>query len=113
VLAAQTDSPTVVAIFSQALKNVSEGRLRTFFNPAASPYGEEIELMHAGVRGAVHLAAIPTSALASALALAEALAARAPFPTASQLSGLTQQQHARWQAAWQIVANHVDTPAND
>jgi len=61
-LAARTDSPYVVEIFSSALKAVSEGRLRGLFNadnPAVALYGEQEELCVAGARAAVHLAGLP------------------------------------------------------
>ena len=106
VLAAQTNSPTVVDIFSQALKKVSEGRLRAFFDPAGEPFVENTELMHAGVRGAVHLAALSPAHMDSALALADALASSAQMPeTTAENAGTNGRQRARWQAAWGIVAD--------
>lgn len=65
-LAARTDSPYVVEIFSNALKAVSEGRLRSLFSDSdlaggqgGEAYGGQEELCVAGARAAVHLADIP------------------------------------------------------
>ena len=77
-LAAQTDSPYVVDVFSEALKTVSEGRLRTLFSlqddtdqsdtaqddtggesgQAGTPYREKELLCAAGAKAAGHLAAL-------------------------------------------------------
>ncbi len=60
-LAARTNSPYVVEIFSKALKSVSEGRLRRLFNAdgqMVEPYGEQEELCVAGAQAALHLAGI-------------------------------------------------------
>lgn len=61
-LAARTDSPYVVEIFSNALKSVSEGRLRALFSreesAAEAPYGDQEELCRAGAQAATHLAAL-------------------------------------------------------
>lgn len=55
VLAAQTESPVVVDIFSQALKQVSEENLRILFADEINPHGEDEILAEAGVRAAFHL----------------------------------------------------------
>lgn len=73
-LAAQTDSPFVVEVFSNALKAVSEGRLRTHFSEQdatasyiqagtdktdnVEPYREFEILCRAGAQAAAHLAAL-------------------------------------------------------
>lgn len=104
ILAAQTDSPTVVDIFSQALKNVSEGRLRASFDPLGSPFSDDLELVRAGVRGAAHMAALSAAQATSALGPAEALATGAPMPPAlADATNLTAQQRRRWQAAWRVL----------
>ncbi len=61
-LAARTDSPFVVEVFSNALKVVSEGRLRALFDGEGGdaqikqPYGDQEELCRAGAQAATHLA---------------------------------------------------------
>jgi len=59
-LAARTDSPYVVEVFSSALKTVSEGRLRALFSQedggGEAPYGAQEELCRAGAQAATHLA---------------------------------------------------------
>lgn len=113
VLAAQTNSATVVSIFSQALKNVSEARLRSLFGSAAATGAsytqagadqESVELVRAGVRGAAHMAALAPAQEQSARLLAETLATGGALPgTAVTDPALTAQQYARWQAAWRIA----------
>lgn len=62
-LAARTDSPYVVEVFSNALKSVSEGRLRALFSREEGggevPYGGQEELCRAGAQAATHLADLP------------------------------------------------------
>lgn len=104
VLAAQTDSPTVVDIFSQTLKNVSEGRLRASFDPFGPPFIDDIELVRAGVQGAAHLAALSAAQVESALGPAAALATGASVTAAlAEAPNLTAQQRRRWQAAWHTL----------
>ncbi len=104
MLAAQTDSPTVVEIFSQALKNVSEGRLRAFFDATAQPFAEDVELVRAGVQGAAHMAALTPAQMECACAQGEALAAGgAPPEPAPNDDCMTAQQRVRWQTAWRMV----------
>jgi len=61
-LAARTDSPFVVEVFSNALKAVSEGRLRALFAREGAggeaSYGDQEELCRAGAQAATHLAAL-------------------------------------------------------
>ncbi len=103
-LAAQTDSPTVVNIFSLALKNVSEGRLRASFDAHAMPYFDDAELVRAGVRGAAHMAGLTGAQVESSLAAAAALlAGNAPGQTIESDPNLTTQQRRRWHAAWQMI----------
>lgn len=82
VLAARTESPLVVDIFAEALKNVSEGHLRRLFSPQEPTFNEALELMIAGVRAISHLAGSTPAATAAALALAEDTATGAPHARA-------------------------------
>lgn len=54
-LAVRTGDPIVVEIFSEALKRVSEGNLRGFFEPAATHFNEDRELFLAGIAAAGQL----------------------------------------------------------
>lgn len=97
VLAAQTDSPVVVDVFSQALKTVSEGHLRGVFTPGDAAFSETAELMSAGVRAAGHLAGLSPDALATGLALSAA--ADSPHAAGLVSPALSPVQRLRWQAA--------------
>jgi geranylgeranyl pyrophosphate synthase len=55
IFAAQTDSPTVVMIFADALKDVSEGNLRQHFTHTAVAFDESQKLLEAGARAAATL----------------------------------------------------------
>ncbi len=74
-LAVLTEDRTVVEIFSDALKQVSEGHLRRFFDPIGEPYNEDQDLFVAGVTAAMHLAGASEPARDAAIQLVEALAA--------------------------------------
>ena len=106
VLAAQTESPVVVEIFSQALKSVSEARLRGTFSSGHPGHNETMELVGAGVRAAAHLAGLSHESTTAALQVAAGLTAPA---TAGQtdLAKLSPLQQERWQAAlaW-LSENH-------
>lgn len=77
-LAVRTGHSTVVEIFSDALKRVSEGHLRRFFNPAAEPYNEDEELFVAGATAAMHLAQTPGRAHAWVIQMSETFAFAMP-----------------------------------
>lgn len=101
VLATRTDSPTVVAYFSQALRTISEGHLRHLLENEATLYDEDRELMDAGVRAAGQLVELSAAARQTAQAYIDAALARqrdgTPVPTllTDQLSAA---QQARWRA---------------
>ena len=73
-LAVRTGDPIVVEIFSDALKRVSEGHLRQFFDSNAQAYNENRELFVAGVAAAMQLSGATEQARVRASKLAEALA---------------------------------------
>jgi octaprenyl-diphosphate synthase len=75
-LAVLTEDRAVVEIFSDALKQVSEGHLRHFFNPVGEPYNEDHDLFVAGVTAAMHLTQASEQARGAATRLVEALAAQ-------------------------------------
>jgi octaprenyl-diphosphate synthase len=97
VLAVGSDSPRVVDIFAQALKLVSEAKLRRQFAVAPAAGTDDGELLRAGAEAAAEMANLPQPARAAALALAAALGhgltvqavEAAPLPAAAQ---------ARWAA---------------
>ena len=106
-LAVRTGDARVVEIFSEALKQVSEGHLRRFLDPTGSNYDENRELFLAGVSAAMHLTQATEQARAAGRHLAEVLAdapTREPLLPALPplLDVLTPHQGARWLAmvAW-------------
>lgn len=87
-LAVLTEDRAVVEIFSDALKQVSEGHLRRFFNPVGEPYNEDHDLFVAGVTAAMHLTQASEQARSAATWLVEALAAH-PKPAEKEARFLT------------------------
>lgn len=73
-LAVLTEDRIVVELFSDALKQVSEGHLRRLFDPIGEPYNEDHDLFVAGVDAGMHLACTTEQARNAAIRLAEALA---------------------------------------
>lgn len=121
-LAVRTGNATVVEIFSDALKRVSEGHLRQLFAPTTTVYDEDRELFAAGAQAAMELAATPARARREILTLVEQFAqtlsapedrtpegrtpeGRAAHPMASD-SLLDLHQRERWRALlqWQHSA---------
>lgn len=106
-LAVRTGHSTVVEIFSDALKRVSEGHLRRFFNPAADRYNEDEELFAAGAAAAMHLAQTPERAHAWVIQMSEAFAVAMPeaAPTWPPPNTLDAYQSERWLAvlSWQAI----------
>lgn len=104
-LAVRTGDPIVVEIFSEALKRVSEGNLRGFFEPAATHFDEDHELFLAGIAAAGQLTGASAalqdaqSRLVSGLAGTKSQAANLQLltdePAFAELSPL---QSARWRA---------------
>jgi len=111
ILAAQTDSVEVVAIFSQTLKQISEVLLRALFQDNEgianlTPFSENLALFHAGIDAAavlVPLSPASTVALQSYTAqVAQALTKTLPPPRAAPaVAGLTAEQQASWAALQQ------------
>lgn len=105
VLATYAESPAVVAVFSQTLRDISEGHLRRLLSSDPGGFDEDLELMMAGVRGVAHVVDLNETAIQIAEAYVTAALAwvryGAPLPSipTGQLSLL---QAARWQAfvAW-------------
>ena len=104
-LAVRTGDPVVVEIFSDALKRVSEGNLRRFFEPTDFHFDEDRELFLAGVTAAGQLTGASATLQGAQAQLANHLAAtrsRAAHlqslvdePGFAELSPL---QLARWRA---------------
>jgi len=119
-LAAQTESPVVVDLFSQALKVASEGLLRLQMHPTATdraaetpladantpsnppPFNADYELAIASVHASAHLANLGVTSIEVALALAPRFVHVPPagdhLPFA-QLNDCSAAQRLRWQAA--------------
>lgn len=106
-LAVRTGNATVVEIFSDALKRVSEGHLRQRFAPAAAGYNEDRELFAAGAQAAMELANTPARTRREVLALVEQFAQAISTPDARPAlqialdSPLDPYQRERWQALLQ------------
>jgi octaprenyl-diphosphate synthase len=106
-LAVRTGNATVVEIFSDALKRVSEGHLRQLFAPTSTTYNEDRELFIAGAQAAMELANTPARTRREVLALVEEFAQTLSAPgarTALQMapdSLLDHYQRERWQALQQ------------
>jgi octaprenyl-diphosphate synthase len=80
-MAARTDHPRVVAIFAQALQNVSEGLLRSQFaagqrDTYRSDFDETRELLRSGAQAASALIDLPESATQEVVGHSQELAAR-------------------------------------
>ena len=103
-LAVRTGNATVVEIFAETLKRVSEGHLRRLFIPDAAPFDETSELFDAGVYAGGVLAGLAPSTLAAARTQARSLAepdraAMSPVILDKTLTErLTPAQWARWLA---------------
>ena len=103
---------TVVEIFSDALKRVSEGRLRNFFDPSDDSYNEDQELFVAGATAAMHLAHTPAHARSEVIRfVAEFAHLEASSPARTLASSLADvldaYQSDRWLAllGWQMTNN--------
>ena len=114
-LAVRTGHSTVVEIFSDALKRVSEGHLRRFFDPTADAYNEDRELFVAGAAAAMHLARTPERAQAWVLQMSEALVSTPSEAVASAWpppKSIDAYQNARWQAllTWRSLDKNSAPP---
>ncbi|MFN8495280.1 MAG: hypothetical protein U0350_47220 [Caldilineaceae bacterium] len=105
MLAARTNNPEVVMLFSNALKAVSEGKLRQYFSKTSSSFDENQKLLEAGARAAAVLAHLPEPTREALVALVAALAETgisndsAMQQSAEQLPHtLTSLQKTRWTA---------------
>ena len=111
VLATHTDSPVVVAYFSQALRTISEGHLRCLLENEPMLYDEDRELMEAGVRAVGQLVDLTADAQEIAWAhIDAALAYRrtgAPVPV-FPLDRLGAAQQARWFAFARWLSNESE-----
>ena len=125
ILAAQTDSVEVVAIFSQTLKQISEEILRELFqhNDATagdsgsgegSAFNENRALLHAGIEAAALLAALPTATIESLYAFAAQVAHTLATPAAAvdapNIAALASEQQVRWQALQQWLRDEGIIP---
>lgn len=103
-MAAQTESPYVVELFSRALKQVSEESLRGLFGEVATPHGEDAILATAGVRAMCHLANADVATTESflRLALLFALHQQSDFAVALADANLSAPARDAWSAldAW-------------
>lgn len=103
-LAVRTGNATVVEIFSDALKHVSEGHLRHIFAPATAGYNEDRELFAAGAHAAMELANTPERARREIILLVTLLAESANLSSAATDvlhtldSLLDRDQFERWRA---------------
>ena len=126
ILAAQTDSVEVVAIFSQTLKQISEEILRELFqhNDATagdsgsgegSAFNENRALLHAGIEAAALLAALPTATIESLYAFAAQVAHTLATPAAAvdapNIAALASEQQVRWQALQQWLRHEGIIPS--
>ena len=127
ILAAQTDSVEVVAIFSQTLKQISEEILRELFqhndatagdsggNGEGSAFNENRALLHAGIEAAALLAALPTATIESLYAfagqVAHALATPATAVDAPNIAALASEQQVRWQVLQQWLGHEGIIPS--
>ncbi|RIK39642.1 MAG: hypothetical protein DCC55_17430 [Chloroflexi bacterium] len=99
VLAAQTDEPQVVAIFARALQTVSEGHLRRLFEAEAGPFGEDEEVVDAGLLAATVLASETSDEATKTIALGQELL-RSGRLAPEEVTF----QRRRWQAVQEFIA---------
>lgn len=110
-LAVRTGDPIVVEIFSDALKRVSEGNLRRFFEPTDRQFDEDRELFLAGIAAAGQLVGTPAGVQILQRQLVDRLAVgHSPVeqggrePNEAALAGLSPTQQARWRAMFDWFA---------
>lgn len=99
-MAAETESPQVVDIFSRALQQVSESSLRGLFGGVAAPHEEDILLATAGVEAMCALVDIDPQTTARLVTLGSAVAAR-DWQTLNTLS-------AKAHPAWSTLATWAE-----
>lgn len=98
-LAAHTESPAVVDTFSQALKTISEGRLRTLVLDDGSAPGDDEFLLEAGVEASAQLADLSEAAASHAHEVVQWLVHAGDRPVPDHSHALDSGQIARWHAA--------------
>lgn len=79
-LAASTENPTVVAIFSELLQMVSEGNLRKIFADGEPVFDEARLLYHSGARAGATLAGLSSTAVEESARFAALLRKTHPHP---------------------------------
>jgi geranylgeranyl pyrophosphate synthase len=100
ILAAQTDEPQVVAIFSQALKQISEGHLRHLFQPDEGRFAEAEVLVQAGLSAAALLAGLSPVERSAVMGTGLSLILTGD----GELGDLPTLQQSRWRAVQQASA---------
>lgn len=105
-LAAQTESPEVVAIFSSTLKSISEGQLRTLVLSDDAHATEESFLLQAAVDAAAQLARLAPPAIAFAQRVATWLVGEGAAPEPSRAGELSTRQVERWDKAIAWLTAH-------
>lgn len=107
LLAARTDSPQVVAIFSQALQTISEKQLRNLFfqQDGKSSFDPSRELFEAGLQAASVLADLNAGVMSQLEQMVDTIYAQVlhnHLPSSDGASTLDQVHWERWQAlvAW-------------
>lgn len=101
-MAAQTESPQVVDIFSRALQQVSEASLRRLFGGMSEAYEEDLLLASAGVEAICILARADEETVRASMSLAAALATRQWQVVGQEISqrGLSATGHAASSRIW-------------
>jgi geranylgeranyl pyrophosphate synthase len=106
-LAARTENPAVVAIFSDLLQQLSEGNLRRLFAEGEPPFDESRLLYHSGALAGATLAGLPSATVQATAEFGAAAHNAAPYingrhddTNAQQAfaeAGIAPFQHDRWQ----------------
>lgn len=112
-LAVRTGDPIVVEIFSDALKRVSEGNLRHFFEPTDRQFDEDRELFLAGIAASGQLVGSPAAVQMVQRQMVDRLATAQlrtdqtpPAPDEAALVGFSPLQQARWRALFDWYTGH-------
>jgi octaprenyl-diphosphate synthase len=105
-LAAQTENPQVVALFSDLLQQLSEGNLRRIFNDGESDFDEYTLLFRRGAETGATLAGLPAKTIANTAQFGADLAQKqigqghhvdGSIHRQIEEAGLAPFQRARWQ----------------
>jgi geranylgeranyl pyrophosphate synthase len=105
-LAAQTDSPPIVAIFADALKQISEMQLRDLFDSQVGSDKEQVRLLiRSGILGAAHLSRLtPSEASTIHAAVTGTLRSPEPLTDTSEVDRLMGNLPPFQRAAWEWLA---------